>query len=214
MIENFDPYRLTDEELISYSLMIEDTCKEDVKDIFEGMTPYQIEHFVLGKIPPIGRYHQCCLEIRRRLDVMKGTREALTKALESSDEYQISEKREVLRVLESEIVCFRKIADRYAHLTEGKRFDHPDIQEQYWDQHFGWKLAISLVSGNLSADLIQSIMCLHASSSTRLFMQKALHILANEENEAARSQIQESVSIFIEEYRCVENVKRPRLPAW
>lgn len=214
MIRNFDPYSMTDEDLLSYSHIIEDGCKNDAEDVFEGMTPYQIEHFVLGKIPPIGRYHQCCLEIRRRLEVMRGTRDAFAKLLDAGEDMAaIVNKREILRVLENEIIAFKKVADRYKHLTEGKRFDDPAIQEEYWDQHFGWKLAIAMTSSGLTGDLIQSIMCLHESSHTRWFLQYVLKTLGSTGNEAARSQIDQSLSKFIEEYRCVQDVKRPRLPA-
>jgi hypothetical protein len=215
MIRDFDPYSLSDDDLLAHSHIIENECQDDAAVVFEGMTPYQIEHFVLGKIPPIGRYHQCCLEIRRRLDVMKGTRDAFSKLLEErADSAEVAEKRGILRVLQNEVVAFKEVADKYKNLTNGKSFEDPSIQEEYWDQHFGWRLAIAMISGGLSGDLIQSIMCLHEDSHTRRFLQSALRELGASGNEAVRSQIDQSLSKFIEEYRCVEDVKRPKLPTW
>jgi len=213
-----DPHTFGDDELISHALILADMCHGEAQNVVEGMTQYQIERFVLGKVPPIGRHHQCCLEIRRRLEIMKSTSEALVALLNKSDrssgdEVVLSEKREILRGLQREIFSFKSLADKYKSLTCGKRFDDPDIQAEYWDQLFGWKLAVGFISGQIPPDLIQSITCLHESSNTRLFMQWMFRGLALKENDAVRSQIEERLSTFIEEYRCAENVQRPKLPA-
>ena len=217
-LQQIDPHIFSDDELLSQAIILADMCKDEASDVVEGMTAYQIERFVLGKIPPIGRYHQCCLEIRRRLEIMKGTRESLVDLLNkenrnSAEDAMLIEKREVLRGLQREIAAFKTLADRYKPLTDGKRFDDPDLQAEYWDQLFGWKLAIGFVSGQIPSDLIQSIMCLHESSNTRRFMQHMFQRLASGENGSARSQIEKSLSNFIEEYRCVENIQRPKLSA-
>jgi len=217
-LTQIDPYTFGDDELLSHALILSDMCQGEAKDVVEGMTPYQIEHFVLGKIPPVGRYHQCCLEIRRRLEIMQNTRAALVRLMEkkernSGEEAELTEKREIMRGLQKEVAVFKVLADRYKPLTEGRRFDDPALQAEYWDQHFGWRLAVGFISGRVPPDLIQSIACLHESSTTRLFMQRMLKTLASGENGPARSQIEESLLTFIEEYRCVENVQRPRLPA-
>lgn len=217
-LQNIDPHAFGDDDLLSHALILADLCQEEAKDVTEGMTSYQIERFVLGKVPPVGRYHQCCLEIRRRLEIMKTTRAALVTLLDKKDrsageDAALTEKREVMRGLQQEIASFKSLADRYKPLARGRRFDDPELQAEYWDQFFGWKLAIGFVSGKIPPDLIQSITCLHESSSTRQFMQRMFRTLASGENGPERSQIEKSLSTFIEEYRCVENVQRPRLPA-
>jgi hypothetical protein len=131
----------------------------------------------------------------------------------AGEDATLAERREVLRSLEREIASFKHLADKYKPLTSGKRFDDPDIQAEYWDQLFAWKLAIGFISGMIPPDLIQSIMCLDESSSTRRFMQQMFLKLASGENGSARSQIEESLLTFIEEFRCAENIQRPKLPA-
>lgn len=217
-LQDIDLYALDDDGLLSHALILADVCQGDSQDVVEGMSSYQIENFVLGKIPPVGRYHQCCLEIRRRLEIMKATRSSLIALFDKKDrtpgdDAAIVEKREVLRGLQREVISFKTMADKYKPLTEGRRFDDPELQAEYWDQHFGWRLAVGFISGNISADLIQSIMCLHESSRTRLFMQGMFRSMASGENGPARSQIEKSLSIFIEEFRCAENIQRPQLPA-
>jgi hypothetical protein len=152
------------------------------------------------------------------LDIIQSTRVALARLLDKKDknsceEAELMEKREVMRGLQKEVATFKVLADRYKPLTDGRKFDDPSLQAEYWDQYFGWKLAVAFISERIPPDLIQSVICLHESSTTRLFMQRMLKIMASGENGRARSQIEEKLSIFMEEYRCVENIQRPKLPA-
>jgi hypothetical protein len=176
-----------------------------VGGVCDGMTEFQIERFLIGAEPPVGRYHQCCVEIRSRIDVLSMARKIL--ADPARDPEKAASLKVQARAALRELSVFKKLADRYAPLMVGRRFEDSDVQSEYWDQLNGWRLAISIITGEVSSVLVNDIMRLPEGSDTRVFFE---HMMSAGK---PMRELVASARTYVREYLCVEDVSRPRLSA-
>ncbi len=136
-----------------------DLYAELVLQASRGMSRFQIERFVIGSEPPIGRFKQCCMEIKARYQKVLELH-----AIGSQD--QIND-------LVREMEIFRELAETWKPLAEGKTED--EIQSIYWDQRFSLELATRLLSRSPVDDLLKRIMALDPESQCRQILAKFLH---------------------------------------
>lgn len=128
-----------------------------------GMSRYQIVHFALGKFPPIGRYHQCCLEIAQRLKTLKHlTPENWSDLPQDKQEDQIEQK----RALQAELEIFLEQAALYKPLVNGRTREQ--LEPEYWDQKFSFDLALRLLTGRPFDDILPHILNLPDGSRAKV----------------------------------------------
>lgn len=131
------------------STSFQERLERYAQDAPSGMSRYQIERFVIGKLPPVGRYHQCCLEIRRRLEALRNSE------LQEADREAIGQ----------ELRTFAELAEAWLPATRG--LSHEQLQPVYWDQKFAFELGIRLLTGQPYEDVARNIMLLDPQSASR-----------------------------------------------
>ena len=123
--------------------------EEFISDVKNGMSRFQIEKFVIGSEPPVGRYRQCCLEIKTRVAQVR-------KIL--LEQESVENASSIL----NEMKIFKELAQTWKPLVEN--MTEEQIEEVYWDQKFSFELAVRMISGAPLDDLLRRAVTLSPNS--------------------------------------------------
>lgn len=168
----------SDAKKLELSSLIDRACSVlDRAPEKRGMTPFQIRVFLIQREPTDwGAYHQACLEIRSRLDVLESARIDLETfdarpALGARDRARVfAEKKHVLDNIEAASAELSTLVDLASELRmrlpKDEKWEDDRVQEEYWRAKLTREAVLSVEAGvlNVPCPIVEAVSCLSEKS--------------------------------------------------